>query len=390
MQSSRLILPAFLVAALAAGWAIARPAEADGVGVAAARREAAQALDRAAGLEARARRAADDASRAQAQSLAIAERIGAAEAHISAAEARLRSLAAAQAVRRARLAEKEQPVVRLAAMLQTMARRPAALALVQPGSVEDVAHVRALLGATLPVVRQRTAALRKELESDTRLLEQVRAATGELARRRVELRAQQDALAALEQSQRQRSRMLSAFALTESDRALALGEDANELAAALATRGEQARISQALAALPGPVSRPGVAPAARPRLPLRYTLPVSGRLITGTGEISDAGVHARGLIFEAPAQALVAAPAGGRIAFAGGFRRYGEIVIIDHGGGWTSLITGLASTGVRVGETVRGSAPIGRAGQKGRPLGVELRFNGRPVPITPLLGQAVG
>ena len=390
MPSSRLILPAFFVAALAAGWAVARPAGTDAAGVAAARREAAQALARAADLEGRARRAADDAGRAQARSLAIAERIGAAESHISAAEARLRSLAAAQAAQRARLAEKQQPLVRLAAMLQTMARRPAALALVQPGSVEDLAHVRALLGATLPLVRQRTAALRADLERDTRLVEQVRAATGELARRRVELRAQQAALAALEQSERRRSTMLSAFALTESDRALALGEDATELAATLATRGQQARMRQALAALPGPAPRPGAAPATASRLPLRYALPVAGRLIRGTGEISDAGVHARGLTFETVANAPVAAPAGGRIAYAGGFRRYGEIVIIDHGRGWTSLITGLASTGVRVGERVRASAPIGRAGQRGRPLGVELRLNGRPVPITPLLRAAVG
>ena len=46
------------------------------------------------------------------------------------------------------------------------------------------------------------------------------------------------------------------------------------------------------------------------------------------------------------------APAAGRIAYAGPFRGYGTIVIIDHGGGWTSLISGLAP-GRRRGSATR-------------------------------------
>jgi septal ring factor EnvC (AmiA/AmiB activator) len=53
-------------------------------------------------------------------------------------------------------------------------------------------------------------------------------------------------------------------------------------------------------------------------------------------EISDAGVHARGLTIEAAAGAEVVAPRAGRIAFAGLYRSYGRVVILDHGGGWMS------------------------------------------------------
>ena len=44
-----------------------------------------------------------------------------------------------------------------------MARRPPALALVQPGSLDEVVHVRSLLASTLPVIRARTAGLRAEM-----------------------------------------------------------------------------------------------------------------------------------------------------------------------------------------------------------------------------------
>src|SRR3546814_9500686 len=77
-----------------------------------------------------------------------------------------------RADQRARLAERQGPVIRLTAALQMMARRPPALALVQPGSLDDAVHVRALLASTLPVIRARTAALREEVEAGNQLRDQ--------------------------------------------------------------------------------------------------------------------------------------------------------------------------------------------------------------------------
>jgi septal ring factor EnvC (AmiA/AmiB activator) len=82
----------------------------------------------------------------------------------------------------------------------------------------------------------------------------------------------------------------------------------------------------------------------------------------------------------------VRAPAAGRVAFAGPFRSYGLILILDHGGGWTSVVTGLAAIAVGTGEQVARGAPIGRTGADAPRLTVELRHQGRPVPITALLG----
>jgi septal ring factor EnvC (AmiA/AmiB activator) len=112
---------------------------------------------------------------------------------------------------------------------------------------------------------------------------------------------------------------------------------------------------------------------------------VEGRLVTGTGEISDAGVHARGLTFETDGSTDVVAPRAGRIVYAGNFRSYGRIVILDHGGGWTTLITSLEDVSVPVGRTIPMGALIGRTPRRSSMVTVELRRNGRPIPIAPLL-----
>jgi septal ring factor EnvC (AmiA/AmiB activator) len=83
--------------------------------------------------------------------------------------------------------------------------------------------------------------------------------------------------------------------------------------------------------------------------------------------------------------AQVIAPTAGRIAYAGAFRGYGHIVIVDHGGGWTTLITNLASVAVGVGDTVDQGSPLGRAATRKPTITVELRRSGQPVDITPLV-----
>jgi septal ring factor EnvC (AmiA/AmiB activator) len=77
--------------------------------------------------------------------------------------------------------------------------------------------------------------------------------------------------------------------------------------------------------------------------------------------------------------AQVVAPAAGRVAFAAPYRGYGRIVIIEHAGGWTSLVTGLARTDVAVGERLVAGAPLGIAAQTRPAITLELRRGGEPV-----------
>jgi septal ring factor EnvC (AmiA/AmiB activator) len=386
----RLILAAFATAVIIAVTASgAQTGGSDIKTLAVAKREAGQANFRSQQLERQAANATGQAARARADAALLAARIEAAEAAITTAETRMRIIEVLRARQRARLAERQEPVVRLTAALETMARRPPALALVQPGSLQDLVHVRALLASTLPVIRERTAALRDEVEAGNVLREQADRAVASLVSSREELKHRRIQLASFERDQLQRSQSLSESALWESDRALALGEEVRALSAEMGTLDYQARLRQRLAALPGPLLRPALPgetpPSARvaPERP-RYIIPVEGRLVTGMGEISDAGVHARGLTFQARRGAPIVAPAAGRVVYAGRFRSYGNIVIIDHGAGWTSAITDVGTLSVRAGDKVRMRSPLGAAADRSL-VTVELRRGGEPIPIAPLL-----
>ena len=358
-----------------------------------ARRDAASAAARSARLDRDAAAARDEAARARAEAAAIAARVQQAEADITAAEARVRIVARLQAAQRARLAERQQPIVRLVAALQTMARRPPALALIQPGSTADLVHVRSLLATMMPVITARTTGLREEVARGQALRRTADFAATTLRRSRQRLEDQRLELARLEAVYRRQSRSLADSAMFESDRAIALGEKARDIVDLMAELDVQSGVRDRLEALPGPLprpARPGAAPppddrmvAARRNPP--YRLPVVGEVVTGLGEISESGARAKGLTIETQPDAQVVAPTSGRIAFAADYRGYGKIVIIDHGQGWATLITSMAALNVKVGDSVVQGSPIGRAGPQRPTITVELRRNGRPVDITPLV-----
>jgi len=117
-----------------------------------------------------------------------------------------------------------------------------------------------------------------------------------------------------------------------------------------------------------------------------YRLPVMGRLVTRFGALSEAGMRSRGLTFAVAPGAPVVAPAAGVVRYAQAFRGYGGTVIVDHGAGWTSVLTGLGTLAVRPGGRVRGGATIGAARRGGTPhVTVELRRRGEPVDAARLI-----
>jgi septal ring factor EnvC (AmiA/AmiB activator) len=384
MRAALLLLPLIAATAAAGVWA-----EGAGEGASApqdlvaARREADEARTRSLRLEAAARNATGAAEKARAEADAIAARIEAAEADITAGQARLRLIEDLRRQQRASLAEQQGPLIRLTGAIQTLAQRPPALALVQPGSLGEVVHVRALLASTVPVIRARTAGVRAEMARGDQLRREAEVAVVALRRSEDDLRGRRAALARLEAQQRARSAGFVQSAIAESDKALAFGEQARALAELQGTKAFQAQLRARLAGLPEPDARP-VNPAAAAGPPA-YRLPVRGHLLGGLGELSASGVHARGLTLEAEGNAEVVAPAPGRVAFAGPFRSYGSIVILDHGGGLTTTITDLGSLSVKVGDKVAAGSPLGRIGRARSRVSVELRRNGRPVAIAPLL-----
>ncbi|OWK32095.1 murein hydrolase activator EnvC family protein [Sphingomonas mucosissima] len=349
----------------------------------AAKAEATQAAARAADLERRAAAERGAVAKAQAEEAAVGARIDRAEATVAAARARVAIIEGLLEQQRATLGERQKPVAKLIAALSSLARRPVAAVIVQPGSVTDLVHVRAVLGSTLPVIRRETAGLREELAQSRRLRAAAALAAAGLEESRRALIAERQALAAVRARHASAAVQLNRDALVQSDRAIALGEEARDIIDRVTAIGEtEAKLGE-LAQLPGP-PRSIVPPELRTPA---YRLAVGGRLVTGYGEVSENGVRSRGLTFAVGERAIVRAPAAGQVILSRPFRGYGTIVIIDHGNGWNSLITGIGEATVKRGAQVGAGDTIGRAPTGGEPMvTVELRRQGRPVDMTGLIG----
>lgn len=357
----------------------------------AARAQSAAAAERAAKLDAAAKAEQNEAAKARAEEEAMGARIQQAQGDIAAASARVALVDRLLGEQQARLATQQGPIARLIAALCSLAQRPDAVSVMQPGSVGDLVHVRAVIGSTLPLVRARTAGLRADLNNTRRLRADAVLAARSLTEGRRRLETNRIALARLEAEHRLKSQDLSRSALAESDRAIGLGERARDLVDNMQETTNDATTARALAALPGPLPRPdeGTMPALSwTAASAPYRVPVTGTLVTGFGEVSpDAGVTSRGLTWSVPGGADISAPAAGKIVFAGPFRDYGKIVVIDHGGGWSTVLIGLGTLSVTTGQRVGQGALLGAAppGDE-RQVTAELRRKGRPIDPVALTG----
>ncbi len=125
-------------------------------------------------------------------------------------------------------------------------------------------------------------------------------------------------------------------------------------------------------------------PKAFAKLRGRLMLPAKGRRIGRFGESTGFGPRAQGITLRTRRGAQVVAPYDGQVVFAGPFRDYGLILIISHGGGYHSLLAGLAKLQAVVGQTMLMGEPVGvMGGDDKRSLYVELRRKGTAINPNP-------
>ena len=368
-----------LCVAFASGLLIAAsgPVQTEGepLDVTAARAQAeARAADaQAAKLQKAADEARDEAQKLRARQAAAAQQIEAAEARISAADANVRLIAALVAARRDRLTREQAPAASLLGALAIMSQRPPLLAILDEGSTEEFVRVRLLLDSTLPAIRARTAALRTELENGRKLQLAADTARNDLIGSRNALAQRKRAFAELEAEALKMAAQRGGEALGAGDVALARGEDVQQIASESERRRAAEGMASELARLPAPPARPGYGGQTPPSPQLDYRLPANATVTEGLGSVAPNGVRSRGLTLNTNRGAEIVVPASGTIRFSGPFRSYDSVVIIEHGGGWMSLLINVASE-KKAGKRVAAGEPLGRA--LGR-IGVELSRNGQ-------------
>jgi septal ring factor EnvC (AmiA/AmiB activator) len=125
----------------------------------------------------------------------------------------------------------------------------------------------------------------------------------------------------------------------------------------------------------------------------KLPLPVAGKRVLNYGERTQYGSESKGLVMETRSGAQVTAPCDGWILYAGEFRSYGKLLIINAGGGYNVVLAGLSQIDVRPGEFVLAAEPVGsmmtvKKEPAGAPsaapvLYIEFRKDGKPIDPDP-------
>lgn len=146
---------------------------------------------------------------------------------------------------------------------------------------------------------------------------------------------------------------------------------------------------------PGPASEPpNSAGRLQPALPFQLTraklpFPASGKKVLNFGEKTKYGSNSKGIVFETRFGAQVTSPCDGWIVYAGEFRSYGKLLIINAGGGYHILMAGLSQIDVQPGQFVLTAEPVGTMSTSKKEtsdtstsnpvLYIEFRKDGQPI-----------
>ncbi len=112
--------------------------------------------------------------------------------------------------------------------------------------------------------------------------------------------------------------------------------------------------------------------------------PVRGTLVTDYGEMISNGVTSKGIVYKTRPNAQVIAPYDGTVIFSGPFKGYGNLIIVEHGDGYLSLLAGLGSIDCELGQMLLTGEPVGTMpNQAGSKLYVEIRKDRQPINPAP-------
>ncbi|MBS7543712.1 peptidoglycan DD-metalloendopeptidase family protein [Ancylobacter oerskovii] len=320
-----------------------------------------------------------DRAKLNAALIDTATRVRAVEDKLDASEQRLVSLEREEADIRESLDSRRDEMAEVLGGLARLGSHPPPALLVRPDDALQSVRSAMLLGAVLPELKAETELLASELAAQERVRKDVAAERDALAELKATLGEQRRRTSALIE-ERQRSQEAGETALAaERERAAAFAAEASnvrdllkrmeteiaaarkaaEAAKALANKPDQTS-AQRLAALSNPGRMtPGVAfSEAKGLLPL----PVSGSVLKNFGTEDGYGGAEKGMSFGTRRQAQVAAPSDGWVVYAGPFRSYGQLLIINAGGGYHILLAGMDKITVELGQFVLSGEPVGVMG----------------------------
>jgi murein hydrolase activator len=336
----------------------------------------------------------------------IAKQVQSQQAAVGAAETRILGLRKEEIAIRADLAEKQDVLSELLAGLQRLEQNPPPALVVEPRDVLSALRGAMMFGSIVPELRGEAEALAQKLARLEQIRGQVEAEKIALNDSMVNLKSSQLDLGQLIlekkqlifesaeklESEKKRAAELASKAkslrqLVADLAAAKLKEEAEKSKQALALEAERKHQEEAL------MKPPTLFSASFGKL----EYPVQGQILKRYGDNDGLGSQLRGIAVATQRAAQITAPAYGKVEFAGPFRSYGQLLILNPGEGYLVLLAGMSQISAEMGQTVRAGEPLGLMGdgpssvtllgdqvQEARPvLYVEFRKGGEAVDSAP-------
>ena len=360
-----------------------------------------------------------DRSKLNQQLIDIATQVRGVETRIGETEAELRPLDSREQQVRASLDSRRAEIVEVLAALQRAGRRTPPALFVRPEDALESLRTAMLLGSVVPELRGRAEKLAGDLGELVNLRRDIATKRDALARDRDRLKDDSVRLAALVEERQRKQSAAEKDMEAEGARAINLSRQVDGLQG-LITKMEQDLKSAAKAAATATLQGAPAAPGGKPNLaalkdPARLSpaiafasakrllaLPVNGRKIRNFGGSDGAGGVEKGISLASRAGAQVTTPCDGWVVYAGPFRSYGQLLILNAGGGYHVLIAGMERISVNIGQFVLTGEPVATMGSTSQVasilattasqpvLYVEFRKDGTPIDSGPWWAASEG
>jgi septal ring factor EnvC (AmiA/AmiB activator) len=302
-----------------------------------------------------------------------ASRLRDTEDRIAESEGRLKPLDDSERSLRRSLEDRRAVIAEVLAALQRIGRHPPPAVMVRPEDALQSVRSAIMLGAVLPDMRMQAETLASDLADLLRIRKEIADQKDQLVRDLAVLTEDRQRIALLIQERRKKQSETERVLEAERGKSLILarqvdnlkdligkvehGLDSASRAARSAERAPEAKDDRIdLAALndPGRLTPAVAFAAARGRLPL----PVNGSRIKEFGVPDRLGSTEKGVSIATRAAAQVTSPCDSWVVYAGPFRNYGQVLILNAGGGYHVVLAGMDRISVNVGQFVLTGEPI--------------------------------
>jgi murein hydrolase activator len=378
---------------------------------------------------------AEERARLNTELIEAGNRVQASEAKLSETEAKLAELTDQVNVIKSSITERKETIVKMLMAMQRMGRTPPPALVTRRDDALAVVRSAMLLADVFPELKYQADNLSHELEGmvsleigireqrDTEKQENDRLASEQtsldrlLQEKKLKLAQGEAELAQVKQSTAEQAQAVTDLneLIDKLDAQIAKVEVAQYDAEVAAERALREREQVHALATPANESVVEIKPEStklafaspdrmKPAMPFEAAkgslrLPAAGRRIKHFGDAEPAGGTARGISLQTRTEARITAPSDGWVVYAGPFRSYGQLLIINAGGGYHVLLAGMSRIDVSLGQFVLAGEPIAAMGNSVAPsqggddssrpvLYVEFRKDGRPIDPDPWWAEA--